>query len=125
MSDRLNDDQADLLTGGGDCFLHYHSADRELSDRSLRQIQQLTTVREVTGDYTVTSKDYVVVVDDGDVVLPTAKNGVEFIIVNGGSTSITVTFSGGDTLFGTTSATIATLGDSLRFKGLKGKWITI
>jgi len=121
----LNDDQAALLTGGGDCFLHYHSSDQELTDRSIRQFQQRTMVREVTGDYTVTPSDNVVVISDGDVVLPAAKNGIEFIIVNSGVTPVSISFSSGDTLFGNTSATLSSIGDSLHFKALKGKWITI
>jgi hypothetical protein len=94
------------------------------------QIQAAMKPRFVSTNYTATYNDNVLVVDSSlanvAVVLPAAKNGKEFIVVkSAAANTVTVSFTGADTLFGSSNIAMLNLSDSKRFKSIVGGYITL
>lgn len=118
--------QEQKLISAGDCFLHYHSSDRQATHDTLEQLQQLEIVKTRASPYTATDKDDIILVPGGGtIILPLAKNGGEFQVIMVGSSPVTVELSGTDLIYGETSVILTTKGTALRFKAIIGGWIII
>ncbi len=122
----LDPRQVAELTGGADCFLHWHSTDRVLRHEDVSALQELTWGKAVSGAYTATDNDNVLLcASGGTVTLPLAKAGREYEVVMTGTTNVTVNFTGTDTIYGNTSVLLNLQGMALHFKAVSGGWILI
>ena len=119
--------QEAVLTGGADCFIHWHSADRVLDHGSLQQLQQVARETSVaTTPYVVTASDDILLCSVATTVtFPLAKNGREIEVVMSGTGNVTVNFAGTDTVYGSASVLLNVQGMALRFKAITGGWILI
>ena len=119
------------LTSGGDCTLHFHSADRAPTHDTLARLQDLERAVSVTADYTVRREDDIILVDaTAGVVVVTllvARGGKhQTVIRTAGANNVTVTPAGTDTINGGATATVSSSYTPLRLKALAGTgWITI
>jgi hypothetical protein len=116
----------ETLTGGGDCFEHYHSEDRIPTHDTLSRLQQLARQNTVSTAYSLTKNDdYVSVTGTTTVTLPQAMNGQEFVIINSGTGTVTVNSFTGDTICGSTSVLLTVQWMALQFKAVSGGWIIV
>ena len=114
------------LVGGGDCTLHFHSADRAPTHDTLDRLQDLCNHVDVTTAYAVRYADDIVMVTDGaTVTLPLANRGKEFEVVQMDNNPVLVNFTSPDTLYGETSMLIEQQGTAIRLKAISGGWIII
>jgi hypothetical protein len=114
------------LVSGGDCLSHWHSTDRQPTQDFLHGLQSSTKTRTVSTAYNIRPDDDVVLVSGlTTVVLPTAKNGQEYTVVRVGTSAVTVSRSGSDTINGGTSLTLSTQWAARTFKAVSGGWVII
>lgn len=130
MEKQLSNEDVHQLTGGGDCNLHSHSADRLVTSETINQYEAQKKVRFISADDDALYTDNIIVADTtaGDITisLPAAKGGKEFIFVKAAAgNDLVAECSGTDTIFGSTSTTVVTLGASIRLKAITGGWITL
>lgn len=127
----LTPEQEQELVGGGDCALHYHSYDRDMSHEQVLQFQGSESVKEVTASRPVTYNDDFLFVDTtlGAVTLslPIARGGKAYTVVRTkGSNSVTLQPSSPDKVNGATSFVISASYSPARFKALKGTgWVQV
>ena len=119
--------QEAVLTGGADCFIHWHSSDRVVDHGTLQQLQQIARETSVTTTpYVVTASDDILLCTIASTVtFPLAKNGREIEVVMTGTGNVTVNFSGTDTMYGNTSVLLNAQGMALRFKAITGGWVLL
>lgn len=119
-------EQENALTGGGDCFLHWHSEDRRPTQDFLHGLQAIARQREVTEPTTLTSTDdHVLVSGSITVTLPRAVPGAEYTVTNIGTGIVTVLVTGTDVVCGDTSVQLTVQWMSLTFKAVIDGWIII
>jgi len=123
----MNPNQEAELTGGGDCFLHHHSADQAPSQELLHGLQMVASQKPISSDTTLVGTEDFVLVDTTaqslNITLPRAINGLEreiMKLVN--PNTIVVLPQGTDTILGTSGVTISSGGASLRFKAIGTDW---
>jgi hypothetical protein len=127
MSDALPEE----LVSGGDCFLHWHSSDRQIDHANIVEMQSRIHVREVTTGYTLNEQDDIVLCDtiggSITITLPRCFNGKEFQIVKiDPANTVTVTPDGTDTIMGDTSGTLLSNYESWHIKATDGgDWILL
>lgn len=127
----ISQQQEAELTGGGDCFSHWHSNDRVLDHGSLQQLQQ--TVRETsvsTTPYAVTDSDDILLVDTAGssitVNLPRARNGRELYLIKlVAANTMTLQPSGTDTINGAASVAVTIQWTSIKIKAISTGWIVL
>lgn len=118
--------QESQLTGGGDCPLHWHSVDRLVRHDDVTQAQAILRQRMVTGTYTVTEKDDILLCPTGGTLtFPLARSGREFEVVMTGTTNVTVNLTSPDLIYGSSSVLLNIQGMALHFKATVGGWIII
>lgn len=118
--------QQNQLLGGGDCQLHWHSIDRVVRHETLEQTQAIMRQRSVSGTYTITDTDDILLcASGGTLTLPLAKAGREFEVIMTGTTDVTVNLTSPDEIYGETSVLIEEQGTALRFKAVTGGWVFI
>ena len=118
--------QESALTGGGDCFIHWHSADRVMRREDWSSLEELNWAHEVTGTYTVTNADNILLCPSGGTItLPLSKAGREFEVVMTGTTNVTVQFTSTDLIYGASSVLLNLQGMALHFKAVSGGWVLI
>lgn len=123
MIDQFQENQ---LLSGGDCQLHWHSLDRVVRHEDLEQTQAIMRQRSVSGTYTITDTDDILLcASGGTLTLPLAKAGREFEVVMTGTDPVAVNLSGSDKVYGKTSVLIEEQGTALRFKAVAGGWVLI
>ncbi len=115
------------LIGGGDCFAHWHSADRVPSSDMLHGLQAIAKQQPVTGDYQATINDDYLLVDtsagDVTITLPMAVGGNEVEILKMSSAyTVIVLPMGTDTILTTTGVTISTGDAAIHFKSFGTDW---
>ena len=120
----MNDEAS--LVGGGDCFAHWHSQDRQPSQDFLHGLHQLAKVVVKSGNYAVQkNEDFVLVSGIATVTLPLSNNGQEYTVVRIGTGYVTVATTGADTVCGDTSVVMTTRWMSLTFKAVSGGWVIV
>lgn len=97
---------------------------------TIDQIQSAMSPRFINANYQATYNDNVLVADsalaDVTVLLPPAKNGKEFIVVKGAAAhTVTILFTGTDTMFGLSNIVMLNLSDSKRLKSVLGGYIPL
>ena len=118
--------QESELVGQGDCQLHWHAADRRMDNLRVKEGHQNTTVRSVTGAYSVTKSDDILLCPSGGTItFPLANNGRELEVIMTGTTSVTVNLAGTDEIYGETSVLLNVEGMALHFKAVTGGWVLI
>ena len=116
----LTQSQLDLLTKGGETFLHYHP--RHIMDADdVYNLQVARVVREVVDDYVLTNNDEFLLVDTSvkniTITLPHSEFQREYQIIKTASAhSLTIVPTAPDTIMGSTSTDITGLYSSLRLK---------
>lgn len=114
------------LTSGGDCFAHWHSADRVRTHDDVLRLQELLYEHSVSGTYAITDQDDILLcATGGTLTLPLAKNGREFEVVMTGTTNVTVNLTGTDLIYGAASVLLNAQGMALHFKAVPGGWVLI
>ncbi len=127
----LSPQQESALVSGGDCFEHWHSSDRILSHDDVLQYQSLTTVIEVSADFTVDDRwDYLLVdttTGNVNIYLPQALNGREIEVIKAAAAyKLNILPVAGETIIGATGVIIQSKYDALRVKAVQGMgWIAI
>jgi len=117
----IKDEQA--LTGGGECFLHFHRSEVTLDQ--LHRMYQLENVKFVTSNCNVNPNDDIIYIDTtgGAVIanLPPANAGQHLVIVKtAGANAVTVLPAIGETVNYAASKAIAAAFVPLRLKAIKG-----
>jgi len=120
-------DQEAALIQGGDCFSHYHSADRVPTQDFMHGLQTIARQNPVTANYTVTAKDDYVLVDTSagnvTITMPRAIGGVEVEILKMfPQNTIFVVPEGSDTILMATGATISIGNAAIHFKAFGTDW---
>lgn len=122
----INPSHESQLTNGGDCPLHWHSSDRVVRHDDVTQGQAILRQRDVSGTYTITEKDDILLcASGGTVTLPLAKGGREFEVVMIGATNVTVATTSPDLVYGASTVLMNVLGMALHFKATSGGWLII
>lgn len=129
--DELTQEQVNQLVGGGDCQLHSHAIDREITHDQVLQFQNSENVKQVTSSRTVTYGDDFLFVDTSagavSLTLPIARGGKSYTIVRiAGTNNVTLTPISSDKINGATSAVISSTYAPIRIKALKGVgWLQV
>ena len=114
------------LTGGGDCFAHYHSEDRRPTQALLQGLHGIAERRTFNGNVTLTGKEDFVLVDATSpvtITLPIARNGAEIEIgKRAGVGVVTVLPQNLDTILLGTGINFTGVGTSIRFKAFGTDW---
>lgn len=123
----LTPQQEAALTGGGDCFTHWHSEDRQATQELLQGLQGVAAQRSYDADTTLTGKEDFVLVDTSSanvtITLPWARNGLELELLKvSDSGTLIILPQGTNTIMGTTGATCTSGGSALRFKAFGTDW---
>ena len=119
------------LLGGGDCTLHSHSFDRDISHDQVLQFQASENVRVVTTTGVVTYNDDILVVNTTSgavtLTLPKVRGGKTYSIVRtAGANAITIVPTAGDTINLTSSVSISSNFVPMRLKAVKGMgWLQV
>lgn len=124
----MKDEIPRSLTGGGDCFEHYHSSDRTPTHDTLHRLRELDKKTTVPTDpYTVAQQDDLLLAAMGEMInFPSSKgNGREIEVIMSGTLPVTISLSGSDTVCGETSVLIEEQWTALRFKAVSGGWVLI
>lgn len=121
----LTDAQEFELSAGGDCQLHYHSSDRDITREQVVQFQASENMRIVTASGAITYNDDILLVNTTSgavsLSLPLARGGKTYSIVRiAGANAVTVTPAGGNTINYAASLSISTSFAPARIKALKG-----
>lgn len=117
------------LTGGGDCFSHYHSEDRRPTQLTLHSLYSVSREVSVSSDYVLSDNDDFILVDTSvgnvTVTLPKAINQIEVEIqkLSSANTLIIQRQNSGDTILNQSLPVSVTVGNSsLRFKAMGSDW---
>lgn len=114
------------LTGGGDCFAHWHSEDRRPTHDFLRGLQSLAVTKSSSSSVTLTGGEDIVRVDtsagDVTVTLPPPVNGEEVTVIKTSALN-TLTIIG--SINGAVSKSYTTQWSSRTFKAIDGQWSII
>lgn len=129
----LTEEQLISLTSMGECPLHYHSADRAVQHEQFEQLQGVKVIKYVIGDYTVSVKDDIIVVDTSmkavTITLPLSAPPREYTIVRAtistNSNALTIRFSGGQSMFYAYYITLTGYSDVRVLKSIVGGYIRI
>ena len=122
----IDTSQESQLVSGGDCQLHWHSIDRVVRHEDVEQAQAILRQRSVSGTYTITDKDDILLcATGGTLTLPLARAGREFEVVMTGTTGVTVNLTSPDEIYGETSVLLSIQGTALHFKATTGGWIIV
>ena len=113
------------LTGGGDCFSHWHSSDRQPTHDFLAGLQGVVKVKFPTTSYSVDIlDDFHLVNTTGGVVTatlpPANSNRLITFVRTAGASKVTLVRSGTNTVNGTTSLDITSSYSPVRLLALKG-----
>lgn len=122
--------QEAALTGGGDCFTHWHSEDRRPTQDFLHGLHTVANTVVASADTTLTGNEDVVRVDtsasDVTITLPYAKNGIEVTIIKTSALhTLIIKGSGTETINGDNTHTYATIWSARTFKAIDGQWSII
>lgn len=98
--------------------------------RHLETIQSIEVVSFVTGSRMVEYREDIIVADTTNnnitITLPKSRGGKKFCVIKGSaSNTLTVNFSGGETMLGIASVTITSLADKRWFKGVTEGYIPL
>lgn len=122
----LTPQQESTLTSGGDSFDHFHSADRVVTQRTVRDFHSILRERNVSGSYVLTDSDDVLLcTSTATIQFPLAKNGREFEVVLLGAGPVTCICASTDLVYGAASVVLDLPGTALHFKAISGGWILI
>jgi hypothetical protein len=129
----LTEDQHSNLTSGDVCHLHYHSSDRASQHEQLEQLQNVKVIRYVSANYAISIKDDLIIADTSiaamTVTLPLSKGGKEFTIIrstiSSNANSLTINFSGGQTMFGQASIVLTAFSDLRTLKSILNGFVRI
>lgn len=121
----MRPDQEMSLVGGGDCFLHFHSEDRQPSRDMLEGLQNLATVVTVNADYSASlSTDYHLVNTSSGVVnvaLTKARgNRLTTFVKTAGGSNLVLTPTAPDTINGASSLIISSIYSPVRLLAIQG-----
>ena len=119
--------QEAALTGGGDCFTHWHSEDRRPTQDFLHGLHSVANAVVASSNITLTGDEDIVRVDtsagDVTVTLPYAKGGTEITVIKTSAlNTLTVKGTGTETINGSNTHTYTTLWSSRTFKAIDGQW---
>ncbi len=125
----MNDQRESQLYGNAENFEHYHTSE-PFNQSNVAELQGATTVNPVTGDYTLTSRDDIILVDtsSGPVVitLPEAAQGREYEVVKAAEGSyVSVVPTNPDSVLWNEEVRFYNRGTAIRFKATTGNWIAI
>jgi len=120
-------DQEMALVGGGDCYSHYHSLDRQPTQDFLQGLESVANQFQVSGDTVLTGREDFVIVDTSAgnvaITMPRAINGLEVEVMKlVPAYSINVVPGGTDTILSTTGVTFSAGNASIRFKAIGTDW---
>jgi len=126
----FTDRQESALTSGGDCFDHWHSADRVLTHDDVANLQSLDNILNVSSDVSLADQCDLVIVDTSvsnvTLTLPRASNGREVeIMKNAPANYLSIKTVGTDKILGDIELRVYNYGTSLRFKAMQTGWIII
>lgn len=126
----MTPEQEAALTGGGDCFSHWHSEDRLPTQNLLHGLHGVSYVKSVSGNTSLTGKEDIILVDtslsDVTVTLPEASGGAEVTVVKISSLhKLIVQGSGSDLINGSSSHIYTTQWSARTFKAVEGQWIIV
>lgn len=126
----LTAQQESSLVSGGDCFDHWHSADRVLDRSSLLTLQSLARAYETNDSITVTdTMDYVIVdtsAGNVTITLPRAHNGREIeVMKNATANTLIILTTSPNKILGESELRVYNYGTSLRFKAVSTGWVMI
>lgn len=115
------------LTGGGDCFLHFHSEDRRPTQDSLHGLQSVGQFTTLSTNTTLKGSEDVVYVDtslsDITITLPNAVGGREITVIKTSMlNTLTVNTTAPDTIQGLSSVSFTTQWTARTFKEYQGNW---
>lgn len=114
------------LTGGGDCFSHWHSSDRQATQDLLHGLQGTCKTKSVSATYQINPDDDVIMVSGATTVtLPRAKNGQEYTVVRTGVSTVTINTASPDTVMGLSTLNLTTQWAARTFKAISGGWVII
>lgn len=128
MENDLTEYQIAQLTLGGRCNLHQHETN--LEHKHIDALQSLEVVTNTQVDHLVSYREDIITADTsaGSIVvtLPKSRGGKKFIVVKtSGLNTLTILFTGGETVLGSSSVITTALGDVKRFKGITGGYIPL
>jgi hypothetical protein len=116
------------LTGGGVCFIHHHPKE-VLGFAERLELMEATPVNVVTGDYTLTKADEILLVDTSSasitITMPLAEKGREFQIIKyAPQNALWIVPTAPDTIIGSaTGVVLYNQFSSLHFKAVTGGWV--
>jgi len=121
----LTEEQEFSLVGGGDCQVHYHSSDRDITREQVVQFQASENMRMVTASGAITYNDDILLVNTTSgavtLTLPIARGGKTYSVVRiAGANAVTLTPAAGNTINLTSSLSVSTSFAPARIKALKG-----
>lgn len=102
-----------------------------LSDhKHLETLQSIEVVKTVTANFTASYREDIIVADTSSgnitVTLPKSRGGKKFCVVkSSAANTLTVLFSGSETMLGINSVTITSLADARWFKGVQQGYIPL
>lgn len=127
----LTPEQEYQLTSGFDTNLHSHDFDRQLTSKSLAQIQEIEKCITVTANYTASYRDDFILVDSTSntvtVTLPFAKGQKEIVVVRvKGTFGVTIAAQSPNTVNGSASIPITSPHLAVRLKAFEiWSWTSI
>lgn len=129
MPNELTALEKDQLTNGGLCAIHQHEVNLA-EHRHIDSLQELEVVVTVTADHLAQYREDIIIADTTlasiTITLPKARGGKLFQIVKASAANtLTVNFSNGDTMFGSTSVVLTDLGSSKRLKSISTGYIPL
>lgn len=115
------------LTGGGDCFLHWHSEDRRPTQDFLHGLQGVGQFTTLSSSSVLKGSEDVVYVDtslgDVTVTLPNAVGGREITVIKTSVlNTLTINTTAPDTIQGLSSVSFTTQWTARTFKEYQGNW---
>ena len=114
------------LTGGGDCFAHFHSEDRKATQELLQGLHGVAEQRTFSASTTLTGSENYVLVDAAapvNITMPVARNGLEVEVgKRSGVGTVTVLPQGSDTILLGPGVSFTGVGTSIRFKAFGTDW---
>ena len=125
----LTPQQVATLTGGGDCFDHWHSSDRAANEANQGAASNVPTI-EVNTNTTLPVESAFVIVDTGaasiTITLPLSNGGVEIEIVkNHPANRMIIACSGSNTILARDSLIAYNYGTAVRLKAISNGWLII
>lgn len=98
--------------------------------KHLETLQSIEVVSKVVANYTVDYREDIIIADTTNnnitVTLPKSRGGKKFCVIKGSAlNTLTVIFSGSETMLGIASVTITSLADRHWFKGVAEGYIPL